>query len=171
MWACRFKVQSGGENAKSRDMGMLITVAHVQLHVPEAVLWDLMYTESFAHITTSLYPFMVEETKMQRYKVTCPMPWSLGLRLGCLVPYSALLKSDEIERKWGAILKMLFKIFTHKFPEMWIKDWPMTYKKQSLLLSFWRIWKEVWVECVGEDSEDTHLVKIFFYLSLPLAFS
>lgn len=38
MWACRFKLQSGGENAKSRDMGRLIAVAHVQLHVPAAVL-------------------------------------------------------------------------------------------------------------------------------------
>ena len=65
----------------------------------------LMYIESFAHITTSLYPFMEEETKMQRYKVTCPMPWSLDLRLGCLVPYSVLLKDDEIERKCGEILK------------------------------------------------------------------
>lgn len=82
----------------------------------------LMYIESFAHITTLLYPFMGEETKMQRYEVTCPMPWSLDLRLGCLVPYSSLLKRDEIERKCGAILKMLFKIFTRKFPEMWVKD-------------------------------------------------
>lgn len=65
-----------------------------------------------------------------------------------------------------------FKICTHNFPEMWTKDWPMTYDKQSLSLSFWRIWKEVWMECVGKDGKDTHLVKVFFFnLSLPLAFS
>ena len=115
-----------------------------------------MYIESFAHITTSLYPFMEEETKMQRYKVTCPMPWSLDFRLGCLVPYSVLLK-DDWKKIWSN-----FKICTHNFSEMWLKDWPMTYEKQSLILLFWRIWKEVWVECVGKDGEDTHLVKVFF---------
>jgi hypothetical protein len=46
-----------------------------------------------------------KKNEVQRYKVTCPMPWSLDVRLGCLVPYSVLLKDDEIERKCGAILK------------------------------------------------------------------
>lgn len=65
---------------------------------------------------------MEEETKAQRYTVTCPMPWNLGLKSGCLALYSVLLKNGEIERKRGAILKILIKIFSHHFPEVWNKD-------------------------------------------------
>lgn len=65
----------------------------------------------------------------------------------------------DLKKMWSN-----FKICTHNFPEMWTKDWPMTYDKQSLILSFWRIWKEIWMECVGKDGKDTHLVKVFFFL-------
>ena len=149
---------------------MLITVTHVEFHVPETVLWDLHVLNNFLHITTSLYPFYGRGNRVT--EIYSNLPNAMEFRFEIRMPGSVFCTLKEWW-DWKKMWSNFKNSFLNLLPSL---SWSMEQRltddlsetKFTLTLlknikgSLGRIsWGGWWRYT---------LVKVFSHLSFPLAF-